>query len=202
MVSHEEAAAIATLVGAGIAVLGVLYKTFTFVRKFQNCQEEVKESIKIIKAEVTPNGGSSLKDTVNKLSKTCDRIEIRQKILDQRSKASLHYNEEALFETDKHGRLTWCNEKFQEITFDNGDILDGLDWISIIDDSMRDKFLTEFTSCLKMCRKLDIETLSACGRPIRFVGFPYRVTKTTHDGFLINCIFDGSPNLTSTTTGE
>lgn len=159
---------------------------FTYFKRFQNCQEEVKESIRIIKAEVTPNGGSSLKDAVNSLKKTCDRIEVRQKVLDQRSKAALHYNETPLFETDTKGRLTWCNEAFLEKTTDNGTCREGFDWLTVIEDDLRDDFLTEFNSCLKMCRKIDIETISVHGRSIHFVGYPYKIAKGIHEGFLIH----------------
>lgn len=186
MITQEFAGAVATLVGAGIAVLGFLYRVFTFVRKFQRSQEELKESIKIIKAEVTPNSGKSLKDTVNSLKKACDRIETRQRVLDQRSKTALHYNKTPLFETDIKGRLTWCNEAFLELTKDNGSCSEGFDWITVIEDDRRDDFLTEFNSCLKMCRKIDIETVSVHGRPIHFVGYPYRVAKGIHEGFLIH----------------
>jgi hypothetical protein len=136
MVTPEFAGAIATLIGAFIGVLGFLYKIFSFVKSFQRFEEEVKKSISIIKAEVTPNSGKSLKDTVNSLKKACDRIETRQKVLDQRSKAALHYK--------------------------------------------------EFDSCLKMCRKIDIETISVHGRPIHFVGHPYKLGKGIHEGFLIH----------------
>jgi PAS domain-containing protein len=186
MITPEFAGAVATLVGAGMAVLGFLYKAFTFVKSFQRCQEEVKESIRIIKSEVTPNSGKSLKDTVNSLKKACDRIESRQKVLDQRSKAALHYNKTPLFETDIKGRLTWCNEAFLELTKDNGSCIEGFDWLTVIEDDRRDDFLTEFNSCLKMCRKIDIETVSVHGRPIHFVGYPYRLAKGIHEGFLIH----------------
>jgi hypothetical protein len=189
MITPEFAGAVATLVGAGIAVVGVLYKAFTFVKKFQTCQEEVKESIKIIKAEVTPNSGKSLKDTVNSLKKACDRIEARQKVLDQRSKAALHYNEIPLFETDIKGRLNWCNESFLEVTRDNGSCSEGFDWLTVIEDDRRDDFLTEFNSCLKMCRKIDIETVSTHGRQIRFIGYPYKIAKGIHEGFLIHILY-------------
>lgn len=186
MITSEFAGAIATLVGASIALLGFLYKAFTFVRKFENCQEEVKESIRIIKAEVTPNSGSSLKDTVNSLKRTCDRIEVRQKVLDQRSKAALHYTNRPLFETDAKGGMTWCNESFQDLTKDNGSCDEGFDWLTIIDDAKREDFLREFNSCLKMNRKVDIETISVHGRKIHFVGFPYKINRNIHEGFLIH----------------
>lgn len=186
MVTPEFAGAIATLIGAFIGVLGFLYKIFSFVKSFQRFEEEVKKSISIIKAEVTPNSGKSLKDTVNSLKKACDRIETRQKVLDQRSKAALHYNETPLFETDIKGRLTWCNEAFLELTNDNGGCKDEFDWLTVIEDDRREHFLKEFDSCLKMCRKIDIETISVHGRHIHFVGHPYKLGKGIHEGFLIH----------------
>lgn len=186
MITPELAGALATLIGAGIAVLGFLYKAFNFIKHFEKRQEELQEAIKIIKAEVTPNGGSSLKDAVNSLKRTCDRIEVRQKVLDQRSKAALHYNTTPLFETDIKGRMIWCNESFLEVTRDNGSCREGFDWLTVIEDDRRDDFLTEFNSCLKMCRKIDIETVSVHGRPIHFVGYPYKIAKGIHEGFLIH----------------
>ena len=186
MLTSEFAGALATLIGAVVAMLGFLYKAFSYFKSFQRSQEELKESIKVIKAEVTPNSGKSLKDVVNSLKKACDRIEARQKVLDQRSKAALHYNETPLFETDIKGRLTWCNESFLEMTKDNRSSRQGFDWLTVIEDDKRDDFLTEFNSCLSMCRKIDIETVSVHGRPIRFVGYPYTVAKGIHEGFLIH----------------
>jgi|TARA_B100000085_G_scaffold278281_2_gene299867 PAS domain-containing protein len=186
MITPEFAGAVATLVGAGIAILAFVWRIFKVTGVFLKDHEEIKVSIETIRAEVTPNSGKSLKDTVNSLKKTCDRIETRQKVLDQRSKAALHYSDRPLFETDVNGRLTWCNASFQELTKDNGSCKEGFDWLTVIDDDRREDFLKEFNSCLKMCRKIDIETVSVHGRIIHFVGYPYTVDTDVHEGFLIH----------------
>tara|TARA_A100001515_G_scaffold98096_1_gene78962 strand:+ start:6800 stop:7378 length:579 start_codon:yes stop_codon:yes gene_type:complete len=186
MITPEFAGAIATLVGAGIAILAFVWRIFKVTGVFLKDHEEIKQSIETIKAEVTPNSGKSLKDTVNSLKKTCERIEVRQKVLDQRSKAALHYTNRPLFETDVKGGMTWCNESFQDLTKDNGSCDEGFDWLTIIDDTDRTEFLKEFNSCLKMCRKVDIETKSVHGRRIHFIGFPYKINKGVHEGFLIH----------------
>jgi hypothetical protein len=186
MFTQEGATSIATLVGAISTAIIVLWRVFKVSRVFLRDQEGIKRSIETIKNEVTPNGGGSLKDTVNSLKSSCDRIEIRQKVLDQRSKASLHYSDRPLFETDKRGRAIWSNEAFQNLTKENGDWSEGYDWIAAIDEGYREEFLKEFQSCLDMCRKVDIETTSVNGNKIHFTGFPYKIREGVHEGFLIH----------------
>ena len=56
--------------------------------------------------ELSTNGGNSLKDAIIDLRQTCHRIR-KTKIIEQRTKAALHYSNVALFETDIAGRLVW-----------------------------------------------------------------------------------------------
>ena len=101
-----------------LPLLGAIGGLFAFVwrklikpaNSFLKDHEKIKASIQTIKEEVVTNGGRSLKDAVIQLKRTCDRIETRQKVINQRSKASLHYQNEALFETDKDGKLIWIND--------------------------------------------------------------------------------------------
>ena len=112
-----------------------------------------------IKKEVTPNSGSSMKDTINGLKIAIDRIEVRQQVIDQRTKATLHYNTEfALFEVDRSGRIVWNNDAFKKLTDDNGR-MDGTDWFAIVE-----KF-------------------------IHFSGYPYKVDENNHEGFLIHLYY-------------
>jgi PAS domain-containing protein len=188
-ITPEEMAAFASLFGTAVAALIFLWRVFKACGVFLKSNEDFKKNLETIKAEVTPNGGASLKDIVNGLKVTCESIEECQKVADQRSKAALHYHMDALFEIDETGSMTWCNERFRELTAGIGDIHDGKDWISIVHDDDRADFISELRSCLKMCRKIDIDTRCAQGAGVRFVGFPYRVSTTTHKGFLINCFF-------------
>lgn len=185
MLSQDQAAAIATLIGASGTIFLAVRKIIKWFKAFFDEQVRIGDHLKIIKQEVTPNGGGSMKDIINNLKCTVDRIEIRQKILDQRSKATLHYSPNPLFETDKEGRLTWYNEAFKTETLDLGS-LDGHDWFSIVDEKNREEFITEINSCLRICRKIDIETISVNGCTVRFIGFPYKVSNSTHEGFLIH----------------
>ena len=148
--------------------------------------QEIKKSIDIIKGEVTPNGGGSMKDALNCLRKTCTNIERSQKVLDQRSKASLHYHDKALLEVDRFGRLSWFNEKFETLSKGCDNPKEGFDWVNIVDEAEREEFVKELTSCLEMNRKIDIVTNSISNERIHFLGYPYRITDQDHEGFLIN----------------
>jgi hypothetical protein len=154
--------------------------------QFLDDQEDIKKSIETIKGEVTPNGGGSMKDAINCLRKTCSNIERSQKVLDQRSKASLHYHDRALLEIDSFGRISWFNEKFEEISEGCDNPKEGFDWVNIVDESEREEFVKEITSCLEMNRKIDIVTDSIGDDKFHFLGYPYRITDQEHEGFLIN----------------
>ncbi len=154
--------------------------------KFLDDQEDLKKSIETIKSEVTPNGGGSMKDAINCLRTTCGNIEKTQKVLDQRSKASLHYHDRALFEVDSFGRMSWFNEKFEKLTMDSDSPREGFDWVNIVDEDKREEFVKEVTSCIEMCRKIDIVTNSIKNDSIHFLGYPYRITDRDHEGFLIH----------------
>ena len=180
-----------------LPLLGAIGGLFAFVwRKlikpangFLKDHEKIKASIQTIKEEVVTNGGRSLKDAVIQLKGTCDRIEDRQKVINKRSKASLHYQNEALFETDEDGKLIWINDKFYQVTGETLTNMEGYNWVTIIDEPEREGFLKEFLSCIEMCRKVDIETISVDGKKIRFVGYPYKITDKAHQGFLVHLSF-------------
>lgn len=148
--------------------------------------EELIASVDTIKKEVTPNGGGSLKDVVNQLKKTCENIETRQLVIEQRSRSSLQYHNESLFETDKKGNLLWANESFYGFAKKTSEDLEGFNWINIITERDRAKFLNEFNSCISMCRKLEFFTFSLDMEYVKFTGTPYKINGDSHEGFLFN----------------
>jgi hypothetical protein len=154
--------------------------------KFVRGQEEVHQSINTIKKELTTNGGNSLKDAVLDLKSTMSRMEKRQKVIEQRTKAALHYNDSILFETDDHGRLTWTNDKFYELTQDVINSVDGYDWLNYVAEEDRQDLFDELKSCLKMSRKLVKTVKSIDNKTVKMTGFPYRINEKEHGGFLIS----------------
>lgn len=154
--------------------------------KFVKGQEEITASIQTIRKELTTNGGNSLKDTVVDLRSTVNRMEKRQKIIEQRTRAALHYNDVPLFETDDSGRLIWTNNNFYELTQDVVNSVDGYDWLNYIQENQREDLFDELTSCLEMNRKLTKTVNTIDGKIIKLIGFPYRINEKEHGGFLIS----------------
>ena len=189
MISQEVLAAIGALSGLIGTVTVALWRIFKQVRKFVEEQEKIQDCVATIKKEVTPNSGSSMKDTINGLKIAIDRIDVRQQVIDQRTKATLHYNTEfALFEVDRSGRIVWNNDAFKKLTDDNGR-MDGTDWFAIVEENFRPAFIEEINSCLRMGRKIDIDTVSQKGKFIHFSGYPYKVDENNHEGFLIHLYY-------------
>jgi PAS domain-containing protein len=154
--------------------------------KILQSQENVIKTLETIKKELSTNGGNSLKDSIIDLKGTCSRIETRQKVMEQRTKAALHYNNIALFETDDQGRLVWTNNSFYELTSDHINSVDGYDWLTYIDEEDREDFFTEFKSCVNMNRKFVKLTKSCDGKNVKLVGFPYKINDEKHGGFLVS----------------
>lgn len=152
--------------------------------KLVQSQEDVNKTLEAIKKELTTNGGNSLKDTIVDLRHTINRIEKRQKVIEQRTKASLHYNDFALFETDHNGRLTWANNNFYEIVrIDN---VDNFDWLNYVIEEQRQELFEELQSCLSMNRKLEKIVQTVDNTTVKLMGFPYRINDKEHGGFLIS----------------
>jgi len=174
-----------TLLGIIGSAIVILWKIFRYSSKFLSEQEKIKDCLSMIKKEVQPNGGSSMKDTINDLKISVDRIEVRQQIIDQRTKAGLHYKSQPLFEINNSGNIVWYNEAFKKLTEENGTI-EGRDWFALIEENFRPAFIEEINSCLRMGRKIDIDTVSQNGKFIHFVGYPYKIDQNNHEGFLIH----------------
>jgi hypothetical protein len=143
-------------------------------------------SVEEIRKELQTNGGSSLKDAIISMRESCARIENRQKVIIQRTKAALHYSNVALFETDETGRLVWSNANLCDLTKDIVNSLEGFDWINLFKEEEREEVLGEFESCLSMNRRFSKVTQMQNGKTIRLLGYPYRISDLEHGGFLIS----------------
>lgn len=172
--------------GLGTFISLIWVKIVKPIMAFVKNQETVGKALETIKKELTTNGGNSLKDAVIDLKGTCNRIETRQKVMEQRTKAALHYSNTALFETDSHGRLIWTNNSFYELTRDSINSVEGYDWLAYIEEDDREDFFNEFQSCINMNRKFIKITKNCDDQCIKIVGFPYKINEESHGGFLVS----------------
>lgn len=144
------------------------------------------ESVQEIRKELQTNGGNSIKDAIINLRDTCQRIENRQRVIVQRTKAALHYSNVPLFETDETGRLVWSNANLCQITKDITTSIEGFDWINLFIEQEREDVMSEFKSCLAMNRRFNKITNLQNGDKVRLLGYPYRISDSEHGGFLIS----------------
>lgn len=149
-------------------------------------QDFFVESVQEIRKELKTNGGNSIKDAIINLRDTCQRIENRQKVITQRTKAALHYSNVALFETDQSGRLVWSNMNLCEITKNIITRIEGFDWINLFEEDEREEVMSEFKSCLLMNRRFNKLTKLQNGSNVRLLGYPYKISDSEHGGFLIS----------------
>jgi hypothetical protein len=149
-------------------------------------QDFFVESVQEIRKELKTNGGNSIKDAIINLRDTCQRIENRQRVIVQRTKAALHYSNVPLFETDESGRLVWSNANLCEITKNIVNSLEGFDWINLFKEEEREEVMNEFQSCLKMNRRFSKDAELQNGTKVRLLGYPYRISDQEHGGFLIS----------------
>ena len=92
--------------------------------------EELKSTVKKISDEFKNNGGSSLKDQIDKLTKSTDTILYRQRWI-------LENRQEPIFETDEHGNFTWGNDSLTRLTDRTFKDLKGNNWINALEESSR-----------------------------------------------------------------
>jgi hypothetical protein len=176
-----------TIIG-GLFTLGSLLwiKFLRPVLKLVKNQDLFTESVKELRKELMTNGGNSLKDSIIELKKICKVIDNRQRIIEQRTRAYMHYNEMALFETDHEGRLIWNNMHLHKFIGDNNLFLEGYDWINIVNEEDRNSVLQEFKSCIEMNRRFNKVTRTLDGKKLRLIGYPYKISDEEHGGFLVS----------------
>jgi transcriptional regulator with PAS, ATPase and Fis domain len=185
--SPELITIIVSSIGGLFTIITLLWrKILVPLFKLCNNQDFFKESVEEIRRELKTNGGNSIKDAIIDLRNICNRMERRQRVIEQRTKAALHYSNVPLFETDQQGRLVWSNAHLCDITKNISNSLEGYDWINLFQEDDREEVLDEFRSCLDMNRKFNKLTKMQNHKKVRLLGYPYRISDVEHGGFLVS----------------
>lgn len=108
-----------------------------------------------INAELKPNGGSSLRDSINRIEQCQKEISIRQLISDQRQRAILSDMNFGVLETDAQGNCVWANRMYTRLTGRSLDELVGKGWINTIAHDERDRVLEDWNSAIEDCREFE-----------------------------------------------
>lgn len=148
-------------------VLGVLAFFWKLYKKIR----EIYEKINLIVKELTPNGGSSIKDQVN-------RIEHRLNGLDFFQKMHLDMLELPVFMTDGKGSCVWANRACLNMLGRQSSDMMGFGWESIIHQEDRDRVTKEWYDSIREERSFDLQ---------------YRYVSSDDSVILVRCKASGGP---------
>lgn len=105
----------------------------------QHEHETILASLAVIQGELTRNGGSSLKDSIDRIEKNVDKVKDRQTAINAYIRTSFNTNSKPIFECDPRGHLIYMNKAFLEMAqFRESDLLD-MGWVNLISPSCRDR---------------------------------------------------------------
>jgi len=165
LVHWEEV--IAALIGISVFVFGLLKFLKSFYRSVKAANKSVTEfldlipELKRVTSEFKPNGGSSLRDVLNR----------EQKIRLISSCLGVAY-----FETDSKGQYTFVSKKWTEITDFNYDQAVGDGWLGIINKEMRKEAKEEWLSCMEQKREFHFNAIlsNSDNKDISIVAWPIK----------------------------
>lgn len=132
--------AVSAVAGAGSVMwLKAIRPAFIFVSSIYSQWNKIVN-------ELTPNGGSSIKDAIG-------RIETRQMIEVQVRKALSNDSISGVWEASADGQLTYANRTFQRIVGRSLGDLEGWGWVNSIHPEDREKVLKEWKLALEQERE-------------------------------------------------
>jgi PAS domain S-box-containing protein len=106
------------------------------------------QKLDFIVAELHPNGGASIRDSLN-------RIELRQVLQEQRQRAILSDMSIGVFETNVAGHCVWANRKYLRITGRTFEEVEGTGWINILAHGDRDRIIKSWDASIKEEREFE-----------------------------------------------
>jgi PAS domain S-box-containing protein len=114
----------------------------------QHDHKVIKESLDSIASQLTNNGGTSLKDAV-------DRIESKQDFMTAHMRTSLHANSKAIFETDREGGIIYVNKAYMRLTGFSGSEVNDMGWVNIIHHEDRSAVVRKWKNAVESRRDFD-----------------------------------------------
>lgn len=179
---------IGLVLGVGSAIGSALYGGYRGVKwiaswhrnKIRREQEdrELKKTVAEIYKQLKPNGGSSLRDTVDNIDMRIYRLEEQIGVAAQVSNLILLDAGLAVFHADQQGNFTTVNRTFQIIAGRTEDDLVDHGWTSSVDYEQRAEVLNEWLESVKYEREFHTEFniihTDGTKHPVSCKAFPLR----------------------------
>ncbi len=122
--------------------------------------------LKVLIAQLTPNGGTSLRDSVNRIEQHVGELTAVNEAVQQLSR-------KPMFKTDPAGNCIWINTSYSITTGKDIEDLKGEGWLSVIHPDHRKMVCDEWESAVNDHRRFDLR---------------YNVVNTnTGNEYLVNC---------------
>ena len=149
-----------TVVSA-LTILGILAKGGFWLFKFLKRQYEniskVHHQVEVIFKEITPNGGGSIKDKVNSMSKEISANTQMTEQIFHRQRWMMDHRQEAIFEAQNSGEISWVNKPYCKLSGRDSTDLLGHNWKNTILEEDRDRVVSNWDSCVKDERQFEDE---------------------------------------------
>lgn len=136
-------------------VLVVIYKKAAspLVRLIKD-YSEVNRKLDTILVELSPNGGTSIKDIINRIDKAIC-------LSSERQRAILADSANAIFEADETGNFVWVNRTYMRLTHRSFFELTGTGWINSVSKKDRQRIMDAWALSIAQQREfsedLDLE---------------------------------------------
>jgi PAS domain S-box-containing protein len=137
--------------------------------KVTSLQELHYKDVTAIKKELTPNGGTSMKDTVNKLAVGIEKISTNMESLalqgnrmELRQQNILNSVSVPTFETNEQGECTFANRAYLELIGRSMDEIRGPSWINMIHPDDRVKVQAEWDAAIHQRRNFELTYRIVC----------------------------------------
>lgn len=115
-------------------------------KKLTSFLKDIEEVHRIVKYEFKPNGGKSIRDSL-------DRIERTQHTFESRNKAMLNYTNLCLYECDSSGRILWVNTSYLRLVDKSTEEVLGWNWENSIHPDDRPEAVLEWEGAVRQGRE-------------------------------------------------
>lgn len=126
-------------------------------RERRRKQDMMFKAVEQIALELRPNGGSSLRDSL-------DRVELGVQMLGQRFRIALYETDKGVLEFDSAGSLIWANRTFRDMLGRDMEELAGDGWVNGFPHERRETILDEWNGCVVSGRDWEADRLEFINR--------------------------------------
>ena len=113
---------------------------------------QIGEQLTFVVKEMRVNGGTTVKDALN-------RIEKNLELTNERLRAGLRDSDEMCFEADEKGRVIWANRTVMRTLGRSPEQIMGQGWVNIIAPSVRDRVVKKWQESIDQHREFEMEVI-------------------------------------------